>query len=147
MQEVRVLIHFGVPIERVFDAVSDHESVLRDGRTKTRVVRPGAADRNGLGCMREVTVGGRGKILEEITLWERPTRFDYAIRQAPIPVRHEAGSMRFVANGSGTDVEWTSRFTIPVPIVGGLFGKLAGSAFSRVFRTFLTAARARLEGN
>jgi hypothetical protein len=145
MQEVRVLVHFGAPIERVFDAVSDHESFLRDKRTTTRIVRPGAVDRNGLGCMREVKVGGGGGILEEITAWERPTQFDYRIREAPVPVRHEEGRMRFTANGAGTDVEWTSRFTIPVPLVGGLLGKVAGGVFSKAFRGLLTAARAKLE--
>src|ERR1700691_6287024 len=125
MEEVRVLIHFGVPIERAFDTVSDHETFLRNARTTTRVVRPGSVDRNGLGCVREVRVGRRKRYLEEITAWERPIGFDYTIREASMPFQHEGSRLRFIPHGGGTDVEWSSRFAVPVPVVGGLLGRVS----------------------
>ena len=58
MHEVRVHVHIEASVERVFDAVSDHESFLRsEGGVRARVVRAGEPERNGLGCPREVRVG------------------------------------------------------------------------------------------
>jgi hypothetical protein len=146
MEEVKVTVPFGVPIDLAFAAVSDHETFLRDARTTTRIAREGDADRNGLGCLREVSVKGAGTIVEEITGWQKPARFEYAIRKAPIPVKHEGGSVRFTSTKTGTDVEWTTRFTIPVPIVGRGLEKIAGGVFRGAFRSLLFAARAKLEG-
>jgi hypothetical protein len=58
MRTVQVNVHIAAPIEQVFDAVSDHERFLlaADG-TKTKLLREGAAERNAVGCVREVTVG------------------------------------------------------------------------------------------
>ncbi|MGO8998353.1 MAG: SRPBCC family protein [Polyangiaceae bacterium] len=146
MEEVRVLVHFGVPVERAFDAVSNHETFLHNAVAATRVIRPGDLDYNGLGCMREVTVARRVRFVEEVTGWDRPARLDYIIRESSLPVRHEGGSVRFLPKTGGTDVEWTTRFSVPVPLVGTALGKAARGLFTHVFRDLLLAARAKLEG-
>jgi hypothetical protein len=145
MEDVTVLVHFGAPKGRVFDAVSDHETLLRGPGMTTRIVRAGSSERNGLGCLREVHAPGGLRFLEEITAWERPSSFEYVIREASLPARHERGRVSFVARGTGTDVEWTTRFEVPVPIVGGLLGGVARRVFARVFGELLVAARTRLE--
>src|SRR5207247_2083021 len=82
MHEVRVHFHIEAPVEQVFDAVSDHESFLRsEGGVRARVVRAGEPERNGLGCLREVRVGRRVRYVEEITAWQRPSAFEYMIRE------------------------------------------------------------------
>src|SRR6266436_4482749 len=89
MHEVRVHVHIEAPVERVFDAVSDHESFLRsEGGVRARVVRAGEPERDGLGCLREVRVGRRVRYVEEITAWQRPLAFEYMIRETSLPLRH-----------------------------------------------------------
>jgi hypothetical protein len=146
VQEVRVQVHFVAPIERVFDLVSDHETFLRstDG-TSTRIMRDGLPERNGLGCLREVRAGRRARYVEEITSWQRPSSFEYMIRETSLPLRHAGSRLAFVSQGDGTDVEWTSRFEITVPLLGGLLGKRAARLFTKAFTELLVAAKVRLE--
>jgi uncharacterized protein YndB with AHSA1/START domain len=146
MRDVHVNIHINAPIGQVFEAVSDHERFLvtADG-TRTKLLRRGSAERNGLGCVREVKVGRRAWYVEEITAWERPAYFEYTIRNASMPIHHERSRLRFTAADGGTDVEWTSRFTIPIPILGGFLGATAAKLYSKAFTGLLTAAKAQLE--
>ena len=139
MRNVRVKIHINAPIERVFAEVSDHERFLRaDDGTATTLLRAGDTDRAGLGCLREVKVGRRARYVEEITAWQRPSYFEYTIR-------HEVSRLTFTAAAGGTDVEWTSRFEIPIPIIGGFLGAKAEKLYSKAFTGLLIAAKARLE--
>jgi uncharacterized protein YndB with AHSA1/START domain len=145
MCNVHVKGHINAPIERVFDAVSDHEHFLAaDDGTRTTLLREGA-ERVGLGCIREVKVGRRAWYVEEITAWQRPSYFEYTIRKASLPIRHEVSRLTFTAAGGGTDVEWTSRFAIPIPIIGRFLGAKAGKLYSTAFTGLLAAAKARLE--
>jgi Polyketide cyclase / dehydrase and lipid transport len=146
MRAVQVKIHIDAPITQVFDAISDHERFLlaADG-TRTKLLHEGTTERNGLGCVREVTVGKRAWYVEEITAWDRPVSFEYTIRKASMPICHQGSRLSFTVAGGGTDVEWTSRFNIPVPILGGLLGAMAATLYSKAFTGLLTAAKARLE--
>ena len=147
MQEVVVLSHFEASIDRVFAAASDHEMFLRtaDGSTTARVVRPGNPERNGLGCLREVSVRGKVRYLEEITAWDPPRAFEYTIRKTSLPLRHAGSRLTFTPRGSGTDVRWTSRFTVPIPILGRLLEGRARRLCETAFATILRDAKERLE--
>jgi len=152
MQSVRVVVHIDAPIERTFDAVSDHERFLSsdDGTMTTRVVQPGKTERNGLGCLREVrsppsVAGRRTRYVEEITAWDRPSSFDYRIRETTIPLRHRGSTLAFRPAGRGTEVVWTSRFVITVPLVGRPLGWVARRLFTSAFTSLLQAAKSRLE--
>jgi hypothetical protein len=143
---VNVHVLICAPIDRVFDAVSDHETFLRtkDG-TRTRLLRPGSSERNGLGCVREVTAGPRVRYVEEITAWERPVSFEYTIREASMPMRHMGSRLAFASRGTGTDVVWTARFEIPVPVVGSPLRLWLEGHLARAFDEMLAVAKARLE--
>jgi uncharacterized protein YndB with AHSA1/START domain len=146
MREVHVNVYIHAPIERVFEAVADHESFLRseDG-TRTSIARPGSPDRNGLGCLREVR-GPKGvHFVEEITSFSRPSSFDYHIRKASLPLRHHGGQVRFTARGDGTEVDWASSFDITVPLVGGALEPLTAAILTTSFTEMLLNAKARLE--
>ena len=144
---VQVQVHIDAPIDRVFEAVSDHELFLRteDGDTRTKVLRPGSAERNGLGCVREVRVGRRVRYVEEITSWERPSSFEYKIRDVSMPMRHLGSRLTFASSGGGTDVVWTARFEIPVPILGYPLQLWVERRLARAFTDMLAAAKGRLE--
>jgi hypothetical protein len=147
MQEVRVDIHIRAPIHVVFAAASDHETFLRtaDGSTTAKVVRPGRPERNGLGCLREVSVRGKVRYLEEITAWEPPAAFGYTIRKTSLPLRHVGSRLTFTPRGSGTDVVWTSRFSVPIPFLGRLLEWRAKRLYEAAFGAILREAKERLE--
>jgi uncharacterized protein YndB with AHSA1/START domain len=147
MTHVQVRVHIAAPIETVFDAVSDHEHFLHaDDGTRTKVITDGKTERNGLGCRREVTVGTRARYVEEITAWDKPTSFEYRIRETSHPIAHAGSRLTFTPADGGTDVEWTSRFRVTVPIVGPLIGLVAHRIFRRAFTGLLQATKSRLEG-
>ena len=146
MRSVQVNVHINAPIEQVFEAISDHEQFLKssDG-TRTKLLQEGSAERNGLGCVREVSVGKRAWYVEEITAWDRPASFEYTIRRASMPIHHEGSRLKFTEVGGGTDVQWSSRFCIPVPLLGGLLGAAAERLYSKAFAALLATAKAQLE--
>lgn len=146
MREVHVNVYIHAPIERVFEAVADHESFLcSDDGTRASIARPGSSDRNGLGCLREVR-GPKGvHFIEEITSFSRPSGFDYQIRKASLPLRHHGGQVRLTARSDGTEVDWTSSFDITVPLVGGALERLAAAILTATFTDMLLRAKARIE--
>lgn len=146
MEQLHVNVYIHAPVARVFDAVSDHEGFLRseDG-TSTKLLRPGAAERNGLGALREVRVGRRIRYVEEITAFARPASFAYQIIESTQPLRHYGSEMRFTPRGEGTEINWTARFEIPVPLLGGPLGGLSRRMLTAALTELLLAAKARLE--
>jgi hypothetical protein len=145
MHQVCVRVHVDASVESVFDAVSDHEAFLRSEELSTKVVRPGQPERNGLGCLREVQVGRRASYVEEITAWQPPSMFEYTIRETSLPLRHAGSRLTFTLRNGGTEVEWTSRFEITVPIIGPLLGLWAKRLYTRSFTALLLAAKTKLE--
>jgi uncharacterized protein YndB with AHSA1/START domain len=146
MEEIHVSAYIHASVERVFDAVSDHESFLRTGDgLRTTITRPGTSERNGLGCLREVRNGRLIRFVEEVTGWERPASFEYQIRESTLPIRHHGGRLRFTARGAGTEIEWTSRFEVPVPLLGRALGPVARQTLTTAFTDLLLAAKLRLE--
>lgn len=151
MNDVHVNVYIHAPRERVFEALSDHEALLRLegplGKVTTRIVREGSRDRNGLGCKREVSGGLGMRFVEEITAWEPPSFFEYRIVETSMPMRHRSGRIELTARGEGTEVDWTSHFEMRVPFFAkGLMGAVSEGFASVLFTTFLLAAKARIEG-
>lgn len=111
-------------IDEVFELLSDHAGYTRfSGFSKAELLREGTDEPNGLGAMRRLSARGL-TFDEEITAFERPTRMDYLIHKATVPMRHNGGSIRLEPAGEGTRVRWTSEFTMPIPLAGGV---LAGA--------------------
>jgi uncharacterized protein YndB with AHSA1/START domain len=146
MEEVHANVYIHAPIERVFDAVSDHESFVHaEGVTSTKIIRPGTDERNGLGCLRDVRVGPRVHYVEEVTAWERPSSFEYQVRESSRRIRHHGSRIRFIPRGEGTEVDWTSRVELTIPLVGRSLGPLFRRILTAAFTELLLAAKARLE--
>jgi hypothetical protein len=146
VEDIHVRFRIGAPLETVFDAVSDHERFLSNARTHTTIARAGEPDRNGRGCLREVRAKPLLRFVEEITAWERPTSFDYMVRECTLPLRHHGGRLTFTREDGGTLIDWTTRFEVPVPIVGGMLAAVAKRILARAFDDFLCGAKTRLEG-
>ena len=145
MAEVRVNVYVHAKRDDVFALVSDHEKFIRGGLVRScTVVTEGTDDRNGLGCMREIVTPGI-RFVEEITVFQRPSRFDYLIRETNLPIHHEGGSLRFHERGPGTEIDWVSLFSIPVPLLGGALARLAATNLTAAFTQLLLNAKSELE--
>ena len=112
------------PIERVWAFLIDYEGYARiPAVARARVLRRGDRDAAGVGAVREVTVLG-STFEEEILAFEPPLLLTYRITKSrPLRIDHELGRVDLVPRGEGTEVSWTTTFTLPVPLVGGTLAK------------------------
>jgi uncharacterized protein YndB with AHSA1/START domain len=144
VEEIRIVRRIAAPIERVFDAVSDHEHFIRDAVTRTRVIRPGSPDRNGLGCQRQVRAP-LIRFVEEVTKWEPPFHYEYWIRESSLPILHHGGGLTLAARDGDTEIDWQTRFEIPIRGLGPILGPPMAWVLGRVFKQLLAATKRRLE--
>jgi uncharacterized protein YndB with AHSA1/START domain len=104
------------PPELVFDVLTDHRAYdkLTPLRSST-LEREGEPDPNGVGAVRVLKLAGP-PIREEVTEFERPSRFAYKMLSGA-PVRSHTGLVELAADGGGTSIVWRvdSRPSIPVP--------------------------------
>lgn len=125
------------PIEQVFDRLTDlanYESF--PGVRRTRFVKEGLREKNGVGALREVDAGVFW-LQEEILGFERPRRMDYRIRQSRPGIRHEGGSMQFRQTAQGTEVTWSSTFAVPLPLLGGMAERIGERLSKLMFSAIL----------
>jgi uncharacterized protein YndB with AHSA1/START domain len=137
MKSISVKRLIKAPIDRVFDLLSNHEAYASfPGIDVARLERPGSSEKNGLGALRYVKAGPAW-FREEITTFERPTRMDYLIVESLVPMRHEGGILIFREAEGGTEVTWTSRFSVPVPLVGFLLERVLAGKLEQGFAATL----------
>lgn len=119
MQTVRVKKTISAPIEDVFEAYTDHETLAQLPIVRSaKVTRPGNTEKNGVGAIREVD-GGVLWLREEITGFERSRRMDYRILESRPPSEHRLGRVEFAENADrGTEIIWTTVFGARIPVVG-----------------------------
>lgn len=150
MYEIDVREEIRAPIEKVFEALSDHEQFFRGYGVKRSVVTtPGKTEKNGLGAVRTIDAASF-RFREEVVRFERPTRFDYLIRSVSmfgrkLPMEHELGWLELSESKGGTQVVWRSRFTMRVPVIGERLARLMGPRAERAFAKLLQQAKRELE--
>ena len=138
MAKVEIERTLAAPIEAVFELISDHAGYTRFPRvTSAKLLREGEVEPNGLGALREISLGPI-RFVEEITAFERPTRMDYLIKRVNVPLDHEGGTITLAPAGTGTAVTWRSTFTVPVPLAGRPLAALGASVLRRGFNSLLS---------
>ena len=143
MPTVHVEETVNVGRDALFAVLADHEGYDRfRGVQSCTLIREGKRERNGLGAVRRVHLGGPAVLDEEIVVFERPSVFEYRIvRARPFPVNHTLGRVELEAlEPNRTKVTWTSTFEVAVPIVGKRIGNHAASQFAKAFRSTIQAA-------
>src|SRR5262245_1565922 len=136
METVHVTRTIPAPRAAVFDRPADHANYERfRGIHASKLLREGEPPPDGLGAVREIKVRPLA-FHEEITVYQRPTRFDYLIVKLNVPFEHHGGSIQLTADGDATHVDWRSSFTVPTPLVGRLqeavWKRLLTRGFDRV---------------
>lgn len=144
-QEIELCVYIEAPRERVFDALSDYSQFFRGGSVKYCHVTPAPVPPPaGVGALREVQNGGV-HFVEEITGYVRPERIDYQVLRCSLPLDHKGGSTRFLERGTGTEVRWTSRFVVPVPLFSKTATKLFGMMLVSELNRMLIQTKHELE--
>lgn len=145
MATVRVERTVDVARDSLFAVFADHEDYGRfRGVKKCELIRPGRDERNGLGALRRVHLGGPTVLDEEIVAYDAPHSYEYRIvRARPLPVKHTLGRVELEAlDANRTKVVWTSTFEIPIPIIGKAISERAAVQFTRAFEATILAAAA-----
>lgn len=144
MKTVTVRRTIKAPIEQVFDLISDNTRLNEfPGVTGGKRTREGSPEKNGVGAMRELRLGGAW-FQEEITAYERPSRVDYIIRKSKPALHHRGGSIRLKPVEGGTSVVWTSTFRLAIPLIGGLLTLLLIPPTEKAFGRILAAVEQKL---
>jgi uncharacterized protein YndB with AHSA1/START domain len=114
VQKIEITQDFTLPVERVYDYLSEHEHLgPLFGATITRV-RDGDTSRNGAGSVRQLKVGPL-PALEETVIEAVPNeRIVYRITKGS-PLRNHRGVMEFSSLGTGSRLHYVIEFGAVVP--------------------------------
>ena len=136
MPTIRVEETVDVARDALFAVLTDHEGYGRfRGVQKCELIQTGRPERNGLGAVRRVYLGGPTVLDEEIVAYDAPSHYEYLIRRArPLRIRHTLGRVELEAlDANRTKVVWTSTFEFPLPILGRPIGKRVAAQMTRAF--------------
>mgnify|MGYP000249854092 FL=1 len=133
------------PIERVFEAISDHANYgLYPSVGMAHLLSEGDQERNGKGALRTVETGVF-KVWERITAFERPVHMQYQIERAkPIKMDHYKGIIDLKELGDGTThVTWVSEGHMAVPLIGQFLDSKMQKQGTSVFHSMLKSIESR----
>jgi uncharacterized protein YndB with AHSA1/START domain len=133
------------PIDKVFEAISDHGNYAAFPMIdKSELLQEGAEENNGLGAFRSVKMGSF-QVWERITAFERPVHMQYKIERAkPLKMNHYKGVIDFVDLGDDTTkVTWVSEGAMAIPLLGKLLDKNIQKQGTGVFHSMLKSIERR----
>ena len=133
------------PIEKVFEAISDHARyALYPSVGIAHLLNEGNTERNGKGAFRTVETGAF-KVWERITAFERPIHMQYKIeRSKPFKIDHYEGIIDLKDLDDGTThVTWVSEGKIAVPLIGRFLDARMQKQGTSVFHSMLKSIESR----
>jgi hypothetical protein len=134
------------PPEVVFDVITDHRGYADISPIRrVDMEREGDPAPNGLGAIRVLHLAGP-PLREEITVYERPTTFEYRILSGA-PLRGHVGHVTLERIAGGTLVTYRIDGTPAPPVVGHAFmGALRTAAVPALLRGVKREAERRAAG-
>jgi uncharacterized membrane protein len=114
MQRIEIDYHFSLPVDRVYDYLSEHENLGPVFGAKIARVCDGDTSRNGVGSVRQLRIGMLPPFEETVVKVVPNERIDYRITKGS-PLRNHHGSMRFAAAGAGSRLNYVIEFGAVVP--------------------------------
>ena len=109
MQRIEIDEDFGLPVERVYAYLAEHENLAAVFGVKIARVRDGDESRNGVGSVRQLRIGLMPPFEETVTAVVPNERIDYRITKGS-PLKDHSGSMQFSSTGSGTHLHYVIEF-------------------------------------
>lgn len=104
---------FGVPPDRLWRALTDHEGMRKWTGAQVRIVARG--DASGVGTVRRVAMGPL-RIDEEVVYADAPRRLVYRVVRG-LPVRFHRGEMLVTPAGEGcSHLSWRILVSAPAPL-------------------------------
>ena len=143
--EIHIEQQIAAPLERVFDAVTDHAGMSRwiDGVTVT-VDEPGEPPPNGLGALRQIRWRGIS-IWERVVEWRSPTIMHYRVERGS-PVRDHLGRFTLTAlSPAETHVDYRIEYRVPWLFGGRATGTVLTWVLGRDLRRGLAKLAATFE--
>jgi uncharacterized protein YndB with AHSA1/START domain len=128
------------PIEKVFDALTNHRGIA----DYVALVRRSTLDRegtpapNGVGAVRRIEALGPA-IVEEIIEYQRPSGYAYKLISGA-PVRDHVGRVSLREAGTGTEASWHLRSTPKIPGLNWLLTPVLKKVIGDLFSGAIAAA-------
>jgi len=131
------------PIETVFDRLSDHRAYAQMTALRSSTLdREGTPAPNGAGAIRRFSVVGPAQT-EEVTVYERPTRFVYELRSG-LPAKDHVGTVELTESADGgTQIVYHARSTPTTPGAGLILGPVPRKAIGDLLNGVIKAAEGR----
>ncbi len=119
--KVDVTADYNAPVERVFDYLGEHENLGKVFGIRVERLRSGDTDRNGVGSVRKLSLGGLMPFEETVTDYKANELIEYTISKGT-PIKDHLGTMRFSSTPSGgTHLHYTISIEGP-PVITPLVG-------------------------
>jgi uncharacterized protein YndB with AHSA1/START domain len=97
------------PIQKVWDLLTDHQSMNRWANTtsgyKVTLQKEGASERNGKGAVRRVKLPGMS-LLEEVVHFDSPVEMRYTIREGMVGLQAHLGTLKLTERDGRTHIHW-----------------------------------------
>lgn len=116
-EQVDVTTEWNAPVEKVFDFLGEHENLGQVfGPVRIERLRSGDTDRNGVGSVRKLSIGGLMPFEETVTDYRQNELIEYKITKGT-PLKDHLGTMRFSSTpNGGTKLHYTISLDGP-PII------------------------------
>ena len=127
---IEITQEFDLPVERVFNALADHNNLKNVFGIPVKRIQDGYDDVNGVGSVRALGVGPLAT-QETVVAVEPNESIDYEITKFGGPLQNHHGRIDFMSNGArGSRVTWTITFD-SLPVLGTVVAKVLETAISR----------------
>lgn len=156
MEKVDVRVLINAPIEKVFDAVSDHEGYKNlIGVLSAKLLKNGDNEKNGNGAIRQIDAPGV-TFIEEISAFKKNHSYEYKVLECyvnlgflrvTIPLIHELGRITCQEKDGGVEVNWISMIDLNIPLAKEITTKIFAFNGSEAFLFMLRQLKYKLEAN
>ncbi len=120
LQHAHIEHDFDKPVGEVFSHLAEHENLGKVFGVRVERVRDGDTERNGVGSVRKLSVGGIAPFEETVTGFERDARIVYTITKGS-PMNEHEGVMVFTPTPSGgTHLDYTIKLGSRLPGVAAI---------------------------
>ena len=122
MQRVEIAADFGLPVERVYAFLSEHENLGPFFGARITRLKDGHDHRNGAGSERELRLGPLPPFVETVTEAIPNELIVYRITKGS-PLTNHVGMMRFASTSAGSHLDYTIEFGSKVPGLGPIVAR------------------------